>query len=117
MKNFVQPGDVLTFTAPAGGVVAGMGYKIGQTFVVAAYSADAGAPFEGQVTGVFDLPKNASQAFAEGALLYWSDANQNLTTTATANMLIGTCAQLGGHLAAATVGRVRLSGAPRPDEA
>ena len=117
MKNYVQPGDVMTFTAPAGGVESGRGYKIGQLFVVAAHSADAGAKFEGQVTGVFDLPKVASQAWTEGALVYWDDTKGECTTTATGNLLIGVAAAAVSSDAGSVIGRVRLNGIGRASEA
>ncbi|KKL79884.1 hypothetical protein LCGC14_2010330, partial [marine sediment metagenome] len=34
-KNFIQPGDTLTVTAPAGGVVSGGAVEIGKLFGVA----------------------------------------------------------------------------------
>ncbi len=113
MKNYVQPGDVLTFTAPSGGVVSGGGYQIGQLFVVAAADAEEDEEFEGQIVGVFDLPKTAAQAWTEGALVYWTGTA--VTTTASGNMLIGAAAR--AELAAATVGRVRLNGIAIADEA
>jgi predicted RecA/RadA family phage recombinase len=117
MKNFIQPGETMTFTAPAGGVVSGKGYKIGQLFVVAAHSANAGAKFEGQVVGVFDLPKAASQAWTEGALVYWDDTEGECTTTATGNLLIGVAATAVSNDAGNVIGRVRLNGIGRASEA
>jgi len=43
------------------------------------------------VTGVFSVPK-ASGAINQGAKLYWSAANSNLTTTATGNTIVGVAA-------------------------
>jgi predicted RecA/RadA family phage recombinase len=108
MKNFVKPGHTLTLTAPAGGVVSGTGYKIGQIFVVANADAAAGAKFEGTVVGVFDLPKAAAIAGAEGALAYWDDAAKNVTTVSAGKLCIGVfaAAAAGGDATA----RVRLNG-------
>lgn len=108
MQNYLKPGDTLTLTAPMGGVVSGRGYLIGSLFVVAAVSADADASFEGQTTGVFDLVKTTSQAWAEGEPLYWDDSGKKVTSTAGANLLIGVAAQV--ELSAAAVGLVRLNG-------
>ncbi|SFL26966.1 capsid cement protein [Azotobacter beijerinckii] len=55
-KNFVQDGDVLTLAAPAGGVVSGTAYAIGQLVVVALEDAAAGQPFQGHAVGVWQLP-------------------------------------------------------------
>lgn len=108
MRNFTQPGDVLSLTAPDGGVVAGVGYLIGKIFVVAAIAADATEKFEGQVNGVFDLPKPGTQEWTEGAAVYWDDTAKKATTVATANSLIGVAAAAAGNPSA--TGLVRLNG-------
>ncbi len=106
MKNFVQPGDVISVTAPAT-VAAGAAVLVGSLFGVAVNAAASSAPVEIAVTGVYDLPKTAAQAWTVGQLLYWSGTA--LTTTASTNKLVGVAAQ--AQLAADTVGRVRLNGA------
>ena len=68
MKNYIQDGNVLTLTAPTGGVVSGGIYKIGLLAVVAAYSAAATEEFEGTACGVFELPKLSADVLAEGAV-------------------------------------------------
>lgn len=108
MQNFVQPGDVLTFTAPSGGVTSGLGYKIGSVFCVASGDADEGDEFEGQITGVFDLAKTTGTAWTEGQLLYWDDSAKKVTTVVGANLLIGVAAR--DEDSADTIGRVRLNG-------
>lgn len=108
MNNYVKPGDVMTLTAPSGGVVSGLGYKIGSLFVVATVTAAEAAEFEGQVTGVVDLVKTTSQAWTEGQLVYWDDSTDKATTTAGANLLIGVAARI--EESADAVGRVRLNG-------
>lgn len=113
MKNSLKSGNVMTFTAPGGGVVGGGGYKIGQIFVVAVADAAAGDPFEGEAVGVFTLPKNTAQAWTEGALLYWSTGASEVTTVSTANLLIGSAGS--AALAADPTGPVRLNGIARAD--
>ena len=75
MKNFIQPGDTLTVTAPAGGVSSGDAVEIGKLFGVAAFDAAVGDPVEVTVAGVFELPKVSTDVIAVGDLLYW-DAGQ-----------------------------------------
>ena len=58
------------------------------------------------VSGIYELPKNTSQAFSVGQLLYWNDTANELTTTASGNTLVGKCTE--GALAAATRGRVKF---------
>jgi predicted RecA/RadA family phage recombinase len=110
MKNFVKPGDVVTRTAPAGGVVSGNGYMIGQQFVVATADVAAGLPFEGVTRGVVSLAK-AAGAWVEGVKVFWSVANKNVDAVATGNVLIG----VADAAAAApdTTGWVWLDGSPR----
>ncbi len=103
--NFVQPGQVLTLTAPSGGVTAGSGYLIGAMFVVALHKAPAGESFEGQLTGVWSLPKTSAQAWTEGAALYWDGSK--VTTAESTNTLIGHAAAAAANPSA--TGLVRLS--------
>ena len=87
MKNYVQPGNALTFTATAA-VLAGEGVLQGNLFGVAATDADTGEDFEAAIVGVFELPK-AAVALSRGARAYWSSSNSNVTGTASGNALIG----------------------------
>jgi predicted RecA/RadA family phage recombinase len=114
MNNFIKPGNICTFTAPAGGVLSGNGYVIGSLFVVSSNNAAAGAQFEGWAEGVFSLPK-AATAWTEGQLLYWDTANNNVVTAPSATARrIGNAEGIGGAAAADPTGRVRLAGNPDP---
>jgi predicted RecA/RadA family phage recombinase len=106
MKNFVQDGKSVDFTAPAGGVVAGSAYLIGAAIVIAATTQVAGALFAGWLVGTYNLPAATGQAWAEGAKLYWDDASKVFTTTVGANTKAGVAAV--AKLAAAATGQVRL---------
>lgn len=106
MKNFVQPGDSLTFTSGAA-VSSGQGVVMGALFGVAASAAEAGDPFEAAVVGVFELPK-AAGAIAAGMRVYWSAGAGNVTTTASGNTLIGAATEAAADTA--TTVRVRLNG-------
>lgn len=108
MNNYRQPGDVVTLTAPAGGVTSGLGYKVGQLFVVATNTIAATLPFEGRVTGVCELVKATGATWSEGELVYWDDTAKNVTTTSAGNLLIGCAAA--AATSGATVGDVRLNG-------
>lgn len=72
MKNFIQPGNVLTLAAPAA-VASGAGALVGTVFGVASGTYASGEEGEFQVTGVFDLKKKASQAWTVGAAIYWDN--------------------------------------------
>ncbi len=106
MKNFIHPGNTLTFTASAS-VTSGQGVMQGSLFGVAATAADTGEDFEAQVVGVFELPKTGG-AIAKGAKAYWSAGDGAVTGTASGNTLIG--AAVTPAEAGADVVRVRLNG-------
>lgn len=110
MKNFVQPGDVISVTAPAN-VSAGAGVLVGSIFGVAVNAALSGAPVEIATRGVFDLTKAGSQAWTVGQRVYWDDTAKNCTTTAGTNKLIGVAAAAVGSGAGETIGRVFLTAA------
>jgi predicted RecA/RadA family phage recombinase len=83
--NYHSPGDVLTLTAPSGGVVSGTGYVIGSLFVVALGTAAQTMPFEGKRTGVFRMPKATHAtdiAFAEGEAVFYNNTTKVWNKTA-----------------------------------
>ncbi|MEQ8376572.1 MAG: DUF2190 family protein [Hoeflea sp. D1-CHI-28] len=106
MKNFIQSGNHLTFTAAAV-VSAGDAVFQGALFGVAATDADTGDDFEAAVTGVFELPK-AAGALTKGQKAYWNSSNGNVTGTASGNTLIGAVTVAAAD--AATLVQVRLNG-------
>ncbi|MEY9184644.1 DUF2190 family protein [Bradyrhizobium sp. USDA 313] len=109
MKNYIQPGKMVTATAPVGGTVSGTAYLIGSLFGVAATSQAAGEDVEIATVGVFELPKVAAQAWAAPfAAVYWDNAAKNVTNVAAGNTKIGINMKAQG--AADTVARIRLNG-------
>lgn len=108
MKNFVQPGDVLEFTAPAGGVVSGTGVKIGDALVIAAITAAVGEKFTGARTGVVEHAKVAAQAWTEGQQINWDNATKLFTTVTTGNFKAGYAAAAAAN--PSSTGFVVLSG-------
>lgn len=109
MKNYIQPGDTVSLTAPYA-VAAGAGALVGTLFGVAVSDAAQGDAVELVTRGVFDLTKVGSQAWTEGAAIYWDDTNKRCTTVTTSNTLIGAAVAAVGSGAGETVGRVRLAG-------
>lgn len=108
MKNYVQPGNTITLTAPYA-VESGDGLLVGAIFGVATGAAANGDPIEAALVGVFDLTKVGSQAWAVGDKVYWDNTAKQATKTATDNTLIGTAVEAVGSGAGETVGRVRLN--------
>jgi predicted RecA/RadA family phage recombinase len=66
MKNFIQRGDMITVTAPTGGVTSGQGVLVGSLFGVAATTAAEGESVEIDTVGVYELPKLVSAVIAAG---------------------------------------------------
>ncbi|MEC7258400.1 MAG: DUF2190 family protein [Pseudomonadota bacterium] len=108
MKNYVQPGNTVTLTAPYA-VTSGDGLLVGSIFGVASRDAALNDPVETALTGVFDLTKVGSQAWTVGAKVYWDDTNKRTTSVATSNTLIGVATEAVAGGADDTIGRVRLN--------
>lgn len=108
MKNYVARGDAITITAGAD-IASGDGVLVGSLFGVAAGDIANGAEGVINLTGVYDLPKTASQAWTVGALIYWTGTA--CTNVASTNKLIGVAVEAVGGTAGETIGRVRLNGA------
>lgn len=83
MRNFIKPGNTVTLIAPSGGVTSGLGYQIGELFVVACTTAAQDASFEALVSGVVTLPKadGGGSAWTQGARLYWDGDEGALTAS------------------------------------
>lgn len=106
-KNFIHDGNTLELIAPAGGVVSGQGYVIGNRFVVALTTAAAGATFTGAARGVWRLAKNATEATTAQQRAFWDDTAKTVrNASAAGRFVIGTCE--GARLAADTYQDVHL---------
>lgn len=108
MQNFIQNGDVITVTAPAGGVTSGQGVLIGSLFGVAAFDAAEGDPVEITTRGVFDLPKEATTVIAVGDRVAWDDTAGQIDAPDTGLYPVGVATVAAGN-GVATV-TVRLDG-------
>ena len=117
MNNFLQPGDVIEFTAPTGGVVSGTPVEIGQLLVIPGVTAAVGVKFSGTTSGVFSITKIGTQAWTEGQLVYWDDGNTRFTSVATGSLLAGVAVEAVAGGAGDTTGKVRLNGMAQADEA
>lgn len=93
MQNFQQEGNVLTLTAPTGGVTTGVPVLIGDLLVIPIESKAATLPFEGKRTGVFTIAKLTTEDFVEGQLLWWDDGNSRLTETKSTHKAVGYCTE------------------------
>jgi predicted RecA/RadA family phage recombinase len=87
--NFVQPGKVVTVTAPTGGALSGAGVLIGTLFGIAQYDAADGAEVEILTEGVVDIGKTSALAISVGDRLFWDATNKVVNKTATAQVCVG----------------------------
>ncbi len=108
--NYLQDGDVLTFTAPYD-VASGAGMRVGSIFAVALAAASNGANVQAQRTGVWTLPKLQADDVTAGAKLYWDNTNKRLTLTSSGNTLVGAATAAAGT--SATTVSVLLDGTVR----
>ena len=107
MKTYVQPGHVLTVTAPAD-TNSGDFVVVGSIFGIATSKALNGADLELAIGGVYDAqPKVAAQAWTQGAPVYWDSAAKNFTTTVAANLKVGVAALPAAN--PSSTGRVRFN--------
>lgn len=110
MKSAVQEGDILSFIAPYA-VAAGAPFKVGAFVAIAQNTTASGAAVEGQMEGVYNLPKTSAQAWAIGDKVYWDDTNKVMTTVSTSNTLVGAATAVAAN--PSSVGQVYLDGAVR----
>lgn len=107
-SNYIQPGDVVTLTAPVGGVVAGQIYLIGGLAVVSTATAAAGASFEARTVGVHKVTKLAGSAWSEGEKISLDVGTGICQDTPIASAFVGNA--VAAALAGDTVGYIRLTG-------
>ena len=88
MKNFIQPGETITITAPAN-VASSSPVMLGNIFGVATNDALKDQDLELKLTGVFTLPKVPTETWKTGALVYWNEVANALTNIGDNNQLVG----------------------------
>jgi predicted RecA/RadA family phage recombinase len=108
MKNFIQRGDVITITAPTGGVASGQGVLVGNLFGVSATTVAEGESAEIATVGVYELPKLVSAVIAAGVRVAWDDTAKQVVLPDTGMVPVGIATLAAGN-GVATV-RVRLDG-------
>lgn len=89
--NYIQEGKALNYTPSGADVLSGDFILLGSIGAIAKTDITDGKTGAVHISGVFSVPK-ATGAIAQGAKLYWSVANSNLTTTASGNTLVGVAA-------------------------
>jgi predicted RecA/RadA family phage recombinase len=108
MKTFIQNGDVITVTAPSGGVASGDGVIVGSLFGIAAFTAAEDEAVEIATRGVYVLPKNPAAVIAQGARVAWDAAEKRIDLPVTGLYPVGIATEAAGD--GVTTVRVRLDG-------
>jgi len=78
MKNFISSGNLVTLTAPSGGVVGGRGQLFDKLLVVAVSTEVENALFSGQRLGEVELAKKTADVMTLGQKVNWNDTNDEL---------------------------------------
>lgn len=89
MKNFIQKGNTMTFTAGAT-ITAGQLVLVGVLVGVALNDAASGEECEMAISGVFEVGK-VSGAIGIGVAVYYNASEGKATTTVSTNKQIGWC--------------------------
>ena len=108
MKTFIQNGDVITVTAPSGGVASGDGVIVGSLFGVAAFTAAEGEAVEITTRGVYVLSKEPTAVIAVGAQVAWDAGAKQIDLPGTGLYPVGIATEAAGN--GITTVRVRLDG-------
>lgn len=109
-KNFLQPGNVVTVTAPAN-FSSGEGALVGAgLFGVVGGDVLSGEDMDLHMVGVFDLAADTEDTFAIGDSVFWNATTKKCESAADSNSeataLIGVA--VGAKGVGATTARVRL---------
>ena len=115
MKNYLQPGHVLTVAAAAAAVASGQVCVVGTLIGIAASSATQGDPYEVNLTGVYTVPKTTGAAWTQGQPLMWDASTATFAAVGTPATGDITAAGLTAFVAAGSAdatGAVRFSGVP-----
>ena len=94
--KYVMSGDVIDYVAGSA-ISSGQVLLIGARIGVALTAIASGAVGAVRMAGVFTIAKLATDVVAQGALLYWDNANSRLTVTVDANVLAGYAAKAAGN--------------------
>lgn len=106
MKNFVQSGHLVDWTADAT-ILSGQVIKAGSLIGVASNGGVSGDVIPLMVGGIYDYAKNSAEAWAFGDTVYWDDTNKVFTKTSSGNTKAGVAVAVAANPSAS--GRLRLN--------
>lgn len=88
MASRIQDGENITVVAPYA-LASGDGCLVGSLFGVANTAAASGATVTVALEGVFPITTLSTDTATVGAKAYWDNTAKKITTTLTANTLVG----------------------------
>lgn len=113
--NFVQPGNVVEYTA-GGTIAAGDVVVVGDTLGVALVDMGSGDVGAVQITGVFNVPKVSGAVIKQGEKLVWDSSakafDDSAATPATGDVSGASAVAFEAAGNGATTIAVRFTGAP-----
>lgn len=90
MKNFIQSGEVMTYTVPSSTTIeAGDVVKKGNLIGIAVSGGTEDDEIAVNLTGAYELTKKSALAVTQGDALYWDEDDEEITKTAADGVLIG----------------------------
>lgn len=96
--NYILSGEVLDYTNTTGADLAsGAPVLVGARLGIALVNIPNGGNGSVRMRGVFTVAKLGTDTPAQGALLYWDNANKRLTTTSAGNTQAGYAAKAAGN--------------------
>ncbi len=113
--NFVQPGEVIDYTADAD-KTSGQVVAIGNILGVCLTAIANGATGPVQITGVFTVPKVSGAVIAQGESLTWDASaaafDDNLATPASGDITVGAAVAFEAAGNGVTSIKVKFTGVP-----
>jgi predicted RecA/RadA family phage recombinase len=108
MGRYIQPGDVVTLTAPSGGFTVGTPKMIGSILVMPLVTGAEGVAVACQVSGVVLGTKTSAQAWTEGQKIFWNVSTSKFDSDSTTGALVGVAVVAADN--PSSEGYVRLNG-------
>lgn len=106
--TYRKSGEVITCTAPSGGVTAGVPVLIGSLFGIPETTVAQTLEFELKTVGEHELPKTSAQAWTEGQKIFWNTGTSKCDSDSTTGPLIGVATAVAAN--PSSTGIVRLNG-------
>ena len=106
--TYRKSGEIVTVTAPSGGLTVDVPALIGSLFGIPQFTAVEAAECELMIQGEHVLPKTSAQAWTEGQKIFWNAGTSKCDSDSAAGQLIGVAVAVAAN--PSSTGIVRLNG-------